>query len=98
MEKAIAQSSVNDMFDLLEGKTKVIIDPEKVDFGFFKEHKPYKNVVEGIDWYMNHKTFSRLPDEFILAMVAKDFDLSIEDAVNQMETTIVNENGNVDLS
>ena len=44
MEKAIAQSSVNDMFDLLEGKNKVIIDPEKVDFGFFKEHKPYKQI------------------------------------------------------
>ena len=98
MEKAIALSSVNDMIDLLEGKEKIEIDPDKVDFGFFKDHKPYKNVTEGIDWYMRHKTISHLPDEFILALVAKDFDLSIEEAVDQMEKTITTESGTVDLS
>ena len=98
MEKAIALSSVNDMIDLLEGKEKIEIDPDKVDFGFFKDHKPYKNVTEGIDWYMRHKTISHLPDEFILALVAKEFDLSIEEAVEQMEKTITAESGTVDLS
>jgi hypothetical protein len=97
MDKAIAQSSVNDMFDLLEAKQKIIIDPSKIDFGFELE-KPYKNVAEAIDWYMKHEICSHLPDEFILAIVAKEFSLSIEEAVNQMEKLICNENGNVDLS
>ena len=35
MEKAIALSSVNDMIDLLEGKEKIEIDPDKLDFYFF---------------------------------------------------------------
>ena len=74
------------------------IDPEKLDFVFFKDHKPYKNVTEGIDWYKRHQTISHLPDEFILAIVAKEFDLSKEEAVEQMEKTITNESGTVDLS
>lgn len=98
MEKAIALSSVNDMIDLLQGNEKVEIDPEKIDFGFFEENKPYKNVTEGIDWYMKHNTISHLPDEFILALVSNEFGLSIEEAVDQMEKTITNESGTVDLS
>lgn len=98
MEKAIALSSVNDMIDLLEGKEKIEIDPEKIDFGFFKDNKPYKNVTEGIDWYMSHKTISHLPDELILALVSNEFGLTIEEAVEQMEKTITNESGTVDLS
>ena len=98
MERAIAQSSVNAMFDMLEGKQeKVIIDPEKVDFGFEIE-KPYKNVTEAIDYYMNDKICSHLPDEVILAMVSKEFNLTFEEAVGQVEKTIIHENGNVDLS
>ena len=97
MEKAIAQGSVNDMFDCLQGKQKVIIDPQKIDFGF-EIDKPYKNVVEAIDWYMNQEICCHLPDEIILALVSKEFDLTLEEAVNQMEKTIINENGSVDLS
>ena len=47
---------------------------------------------------MNHKTISHLPDEFILALVSNEFGLSIEEAVEQMEKTITNESGTVDLS
>jgi hypothetical protein len=97
MEKAIAQSSVNDMFDMLQGNHRVLIDPDKIDFGFEIE-KPYKNVTEAIDWYMNHKICFHLPDEIILAMVSKEFDLTLEEAVEQIEKTITHENGNVDLS
>ena len=53
------------MFDLLQGKHKIVIDPEKIDFGFEIE-KPYKNVTEAIDWYMKHHICCHLPDEIIL--------------------------------
>jgi hypothetical protein len=54
--------------------------------------------VEAIDWYINQDIFCHLPDEIILALVSKEFDLTLEEAVTQMEKTIINENGSVDLS
>ena len=78
--------------------TKNEVEALLLEQTLIKENKPYKNVTEGIDWYMKHNTISHLPDEFILALVANEFGLSIEDAVEQMEKTINNESGTVDFS
>ena len=103
MEKVALRSAVKDMLELITAKKeyKRPIEMEKLDFGQYQDHKkdrPYSNVVEGVNWYLNQEGISHIPDELILPMVAHNFGISTKEALDLLNKTIENEDGAVDLS
>jgi hypothetical protein len=100
---ALIHSAVMDMFESMTQKPnngpKICMD--KLDYGQYGDHtinRPYNTVLEGVNWYMNQEKVSHLPEELIVNIVAQNFGISLEEAVDQINKSIHIQDGFVDLS
>lgn len=92
------------MFESMQSKDKgkPRIQMEKLDFGMWGDHRreprPYRTVVEGLNWYLNQEETEHLPEEIVVRLVAFNFGITMEKAVVQLNVNVKNESGLVDLS
>ena len=100
---ALIHSAVMDMFESMTRKPnnepKICMD--KLDYGQYGDHtinRPYNTVLEGVNWYMNQEKVSHLPEELIVNIVAQNFGISLEEAVDQINETIHVKDGFVNFS
>ena len=55
------------------------VDINKLDYGQYDQtksisEKPFTTIEKGIHWYSNHSDFKILPENIIIAIVAKHFE------------------------
>ena len=77
------------------------IEMDKLEFGQYGNHKknrPYNTLLQGVNWYLNQPNIEHIPEELVLACFAWNFDLSMNDAVEQISKTTELGQGIVDLS
>lgn len=92
MEKQLQLSMTKcDVQDYLCGLAKATevkpIEMDRLDYGQYGDHKntkPYNTVSEGVRWYLHQKDMWKLPEELIIPMVAHNFGLTVEEAVNRI--------------
>lgn len=98
---ALVQSEVMDMISEWSSTSRVQIDPDKMDYGLYGDHKlirPYDTVMEGVNWYMNQSGIEHIPEELILPIIAHNFGISVGEAYEQLSKFTRNEHCLVDLS
>jgi hypothetical protein len=97
-------SAVMDMIDCmsnksLDGRPAVCMD--KLDYGQYGDHtvnRPYNTVLEGVNWYMNQEKIEHIPEELIVSIVAKNFGITFQEAVDEMNETFLKKDGIVNFS
>ena len=99
---ALIQSEVMDIMNDWKPKgRKIPIEMNKIDYNLYGDHKqvrPYKTIIEGVNWYLHQRDIQHIPEELVLPLVAHNFGISIVEAVEKIKKTTECEYGLVDLS
>lgn len=98
---AITRSEVSDVIDMLQRKeTPYPIDSSKCDYNLYGDHKmkrPYTNVLEGVNWYLSQDEIQHIPEELVIGMVAHNFGINADEALERVRAEVYGETGVVDL-
>jgi hypothetical protein len=99
----IIHSAVMEMIELISEKTNLRpkINLQKADYNFYGDHKtirPYKDILEGVNWYLNQPEIEHIPEELIINIVAHNFGMTMEQAVDEINKSVLIKDGIVDFS